>query len=331
MKITSFFSGIFCFTAVFIALTSANALASGTVAVYTAAPQKLIDTLVPAFEKQSGIKVEIVKAGSGELLNRLRAEKGRQTADVIWSVGGELVDFNKELFISYTPESNDKINPLLRPSKTWLPFTAIVSVFLVNNQQLKGANVPKSWSDLTKSTYKGRVSSARADKSGSSYIQLATVLQIYGDNDKGWNTYQNMMANMVLSNSSGAVPRFVNDGEAAVGITLEDAALRYKLGGGPVQIVYPSDGTSLVPDAMALVANGPNPSAGKKFLDYMISKEAQSSVAAIGRRPVRVDVESVKELTPLNQIKTIQYDLLWAVENKKRLVERWNDTLLEVQ
>jgi iron(III) transport system substrate-binding protein len=157
------------------------------------------------------------------------------------------------------------------------------------------------------------------------------VLQIYGDNDKGWDTYKNLMANMVLSNSSGAVPRFVNDGEAAVGITLEDAALRYKLGGGPVQIVYPSDGTSLVPDAMALVANGPNPSAGKQFLDYMISKEAQSSVAAIGRRPVRLDVESVKELTPLNQIKTIQYDLLWAVENKKRLVERWNDTLLEVQ
>ena len=315
----------------FMALESATALANGTVAVYTAAPQKLIDTLVPAFEKQSGIKVEIVKAGSGELLNRLRAEKGRQTADVIWSVGGELVDFNKELFVNYTPKDNDKINPQLRPSQTWLPFTAIVSVFLVNNQQMKGADVPKSWSDLTKSTYKGKISSARADKSGSSYIQLATVLQIYGDNDKGWDTYKNLMTNMVLSNSSGAVPRFVNDGEAAVGITLEDAALRYKLGGGPVQIVYPSDGTSLVPDAMALVANGPNPSAGKQFLDYMISKEAQSSVAAIGRRPVRLDVESVKELTPLNEIKTIQYDLLWAVENKKRLVERWNDTLLEVQ
>ena len=82
---------------------------------------------------------------------------------------------------------------------------------------------------------------------------------------------------------------------------------------------------------MALVANGPNPSAGKQFLDYMISKDAQSSVAAIGRRPVRIDVESVKELTPLNQIKTIEYDLLWAVENKKQLVGRWSDTLLDVQ
>ena len=331
MKLTSFFSKIFFYASAFTALISANTLAAETVAVYTAAPQKLIDTLVPAFEKQSGIKVEIVKAGSGELLNRLRAEKGRQTADVIWSVGGELVDFNKELFVNYTPKDDDKINPQLRTSQTWLPFTAIVSVFLVNNQQMKGADVPKSWADLTKSAYKGKISSARADKSGSSYIQLATVLQIYGNNDKGWDTYKNIMANMVLSNSSGAVPRFVNDGEAAVGITLEDAALRYKLGGGPVEIVYPSDGTSLVPDAMALVANGPNPSAGKQFLDYMISKDAQSSVAAIGRRPVRIDVESVKELTPLNQIKTIEYDLLWAVENKKQLVGRWSDTLLDVQ
>jgi hypothetical protein len=46
---------------------------------------------------------------------------------------------------------------------------------------------------------------------------------------------------------------------------------------------------------------------------------------------VRIDVESVKELTPLNQIKTIEYDLLWAVENKKQLVGRWSDTLLDVQ
>ena len=93
MKFTSFFSKIFFYVSAFTALISANTLAAETVAVYTAAPQKLIDTLVPAFEKQSGIKVEIVKAGSGELLNRLRAEKGRQTADVIWSVGGGSVNF----------------------------------------------------------------------------------------------------------------------------------------------------------------------------------------------------------------------------------------------
>lgn len=331
MKLTSTLARQCVLIAALVVWCLGQPVAAETVSVYTAAPQELIDKLVPAFEQHSGIKVEIVKGGSGELLNRLKAEKGRQTADVIWSVGGELVDFNKELFADYTPQENDKINPLLRPSPTWLPFTAIVSVFLVNEQQLQGSNVPGSWADLTKSSYQGRISSARADKSGSSYIQLATVLQIYGDNDKGWDLYKNMMANMVLSNSSGAVPRFVNDGEAAVGITLEDAALRYKLGGGPVRIVYPSDGTSLVPDAMALVANGPNPAAGKRFLDYMISREAQSSVAAIGRRPVRTDVESARELTPLSQIKTIQYDLLWAVENKKRLMERWNDTLLEVQ
>ena len=42
-------------------------------------------------------------------------------------------------------------------------------------------------------------------------------------------------------------------------------------GGGPVQIVYPSDGTAFHADAMALVAGAPNEGNGKAFLDFMMS------------------------------------------------------------
>ena len=44
------------------------------------------------------------------------------------------------------------------------------------------------------------------------------------------------------------MPRFVNDGEAVVGVTLEDNAYLYVKGGGPVAIVYPEDGTSAIAD-----------------------------------------------------------------------------------
>jgi iron(III) transport system substrate-binding protein len=37
--------------------------------------------------------------------------------------------------------------------------------------------------------YKGKISAGRPDKSGSAYIQLALILQIYGE-DKGWEIYQ---------------------------------------------------------------------------------------------------------------------------------------------
>ncbi|MGK0231819.1 MAG: iron(III) transport system substrate-binding protein, partial [Gammaproteobacteria bacterium] len=62
------------------------AQAADPVTVYTAAPQAIVDALVPMFTEQSGIDVEIVKAGTGELINRIKAEGEGKSADVIWSV-----------------------------------------------------------------------------------------------------------------------------------------------------------------------------------------------------------------------------------------------------
>jgi iron(III) transport system substrate-binding protein len=314
-----------------LALTATLALADGTVTVYTAVPQNFIDTLVPVFEANTGTSVDIIKAGSGELLNRLTAEAGNPSADVLWSVDGTVIDFNPALFEAYEAAGSEMLAPGMKQSDLWSPFTAIVMAVVVNEERLGGLPVPESWAALADPQYDGMISSAMADGSGSAYIQLATVLQAFETEEEGWEVYEGMLSNFVLSESSGAVPRFVNDGELAIGVTLEDAALRYVEGGGPVKIVYPAEGTAIAADAMALVAGAPNPDNARAFIDFMMSVEAQTIVAQEGRRPVRSDVPSKEVLVPLSEVNAIDYDAQWAADNRERLVNAWKDMVLDVQ
>lgn len=313
-----------------LALTATLAYAD-TVTVYTAVPQNFIDALVPMYEAESGNTVEVIKAGSGELLNRLTAEAGSPSADVLWSVDGTVIDFNPDLFEAYEAAGSDALADGMKQSEMWTPFTAVIMAFIVNEEKLGGLPVPDSWAALADPQYDEMISSARADGSGSAYIQLATVLQAFESEEAGWEVYKGMLGNFVLSESSGAVPRFVNDGELAVGVTLEDAALRYFEGGGPVQIVYPAEGTAIAPDAMALVAGAPNSDGGKSFLDFMLSEAAQTVVAAQGRRPVRSDIASNPALVALGDVDSVGYDAAWAADNRERLVEAWGDMVLDVQ
>jgi iron(III) transport system substrate-binding protein len=299
------------------------------VVLYSAHTQEIIDALVPQFEAATGIKAEVVKMGSSDVIARVKAEQGNPQCDVIWSIGGEQLEANSDLLQTYEPKDWDKIDDVFKVGHGWLPYTGIVMVFVANTDMLSDAQMPKSWTDLSNPGYKGIISSARADKSGSSYMQLATVLNIY--KDKGWDVYKSILQNFVLSGSSSAVPRFVNDGEAAVGITLEDNAYRYVAGGGPVKIIYPSDGTTAAPDGIALVKNGPNADAAKAFIDWALSAETQSFlVQEMGRRPVRSDVQISSDLPPMSDIVTVPYDFAWSAGNKKDFVAKWTELVQEL-
>ena len=305
----------------------ASATAQEKVTIYSAAPQDLIDHVVPAFEKATKLKVELIKGGSGDLINRLKAESGRKTADVLFSVSTDVVEANGKLFTKYVPENVKFLADTFKVNDAAVPFTAVATSFGVNTKLLTPEQYPKTWIDLGNPIYKGKISAGRPDKSGSAYIQLALILQIYGE-EKGWDIYAKILDNAVLSNSSGAVSKFVNDGEASVGLSNEDTLLRYKVGGGPVELLYPADGTSAIADVMALTANPINAEGGKAFINFMLSKEAQEILDSVGRRPVRGDIVSKSPLTPLNKLKIVKYDDDWAGANRARILAKWNDLLL---
>lgn len=323
-------------TVLLVALAATMVFASGRpeaqrparVIAYTAHEDTIIAEMTARFERETGMEIEFIKMGSGDIIRRVVAEASNPQADVIWSIGGEALEANANVLEAYTPRDWAQIADVYKVGTNWLPYTGIMNVFIVNTNMITAANPIRTWQDLTRADLRGLVSSARADQSGSSYMQLANVLSVYGDG--GWDVYSRIMDNMIISTSSGAVSRFVNDGELAVGLTLEDNALRFVQGGGPVAIVYPTDGTVAAPDGIALIKGAPNPDAGKAFIDWALSKSTQDFlVQTMGRRSVRVDGQTPPGLPALSEINTIPYDFAWAAGNRDAFIQRFTQLMMQ--
>jgi len=314
--------------ALFIAY-AAPSVGQQRVSIYTAHTANIVERLIPEFEKATGIKADVVKAGSGDIINRAKAESANPKCDVIWSIGAELLEANTDLLEAYQPKESAMILDAFKSGSAWIPYTGIVNVFVVNTKKLKPEEYPKSWADLAQPRFKNQISMADAEKSGSAYMQLNTFLTIYSDKPAGWDKFKGVFNNLAISTSSGAVPRFVNDGEAVVGITLEDNAYLYLKGGGPVAIVYPEDGTSAIADGMALCKRAPNPAAGKAFIDWALSAPVQDMVVQeLGRRPIRKDAKPMAALKPMGEIKLVKYDIQNAASKRQEYIDKWRALML---
>jgi iron(III) transport system substrate-binding protein len=292
------------------------------VVVYTAHISAIVDKLIPMFESETGLKAEVVKLGSGDVAKRAQAEAENPAADVIWSISGSQLTELADILEPYKPKDADAINTAFVANDAWTPYTGVVYVLAVNTDLLPLDQAPKSWAELTDPKWQGQIASARADGSGSAMQQLQGVLTIFGD--KGWDTYNAIAKNFVLTDSSGAVPRYVADGETSMGLTLEDNALQYVQGGAPVSIVHLTDGTIATPDGIALVKGGPNPEGGKAFIDWALSKGTQEVlVQEIGRRSVRTDVAGPANLPNLTDLNVVGVKSLDELGGTDTILEKW--------
>ncbi len=303
--------------------------AQARVVAYTAHEEDIIAGMVPLCKAETGMVLEFVKLASGDVIKRVVAEAANPQCDVIWSIGGEQLEANSGVLEKYVPKEWDKIDSVFKVGTNWLPYTGIMNVLIVNTQLVPASRMPKGWADLTDPWWKGKVSSATPDKSGSAYMQLNNVLLAF--KDQGWDVYKGIVTNFFVATSSGAIPKYVGDGETLVGITLEDNAFRYVQGGGPVKIIYPAEGVIAAPDGIALVKGAPHPEAAKKFIDWCLSASAQNFlVDKMTRRPVRIDGKIPAGLPPLKQVKTLPYNFADAAKNKNDYVKKFTDMRMEL-
>src|SRR5262245_18655694 len=137
---------------------------SDTVVLYASADDRLVREVVEAFQEQTGLKVLLVgdtevKKTTG-LIERLRDEKDNPQADVFWS---------SEIFMTIDLAADDVFepheSPMTRewppehrdPKGLWYAFAARARVIIYAPERVPQEHVPKTWMDLTKSRFRGRI------------------------------------------------------------------------------------------------------------------------------------------------------------------------------
>lgn len=304
--------------------------------VYTARSESLNNLVIPNFEKDTGIKVQMIVAGTGALVKRVGSEKGNPQGDILWAADQTMLESSKDLFMQYvSPEDANMMDAFKNKTGYFSAAFADPTVFIVN-KNLAGDVKIENFADLLNPALKGKIAFGDPTNSSSAFQSLMAMLYAAGKNgdpmsEEAWAFVDKFIANLdgKMLNSSGAVHKGVADGEYTVGLTWEDPAANYVKNGAPVQVVFPKEGAVFPGESVQIIKNCKHPENAKKFIDYMLSQKIQEQAGkTLTVRPLRKNVELASYMTPLSAIKLFaNYDEGWVSNNKNAITAKFSEHL----
>jgi len=300
------------------------------VVLYSSNQPDMLDAISQDFESKTGIKLTVVRMGTGEAMKRIEAEKANPLCDVFWSGDVAVLDNAKANFASYkSPEAASLPASFVEKDHKWTAANMHLMVIMANTQLVPAADLPKSWKDLLDPKWKDKVVMANPLKSGSAYAQVYGLYKLYG-----WDGLTKLINNVKILDSSSLVYKGTAEGEFALGITMEYAAHRYVAGGAKnVRVIYPADGVIAAPEGTAIIAGCKHPEEAKALVNYLLSQPVVDSIfQKYFRRPARPDavaVEGMPSLKELNMLK--DFDPAEANALEKALLSKWKKLVLQKQ
>ena len=322
----------FLIVATALAFGGTPARAQGKLVVYSANDANLDRFVFEAFTRETGIEVEPVEGGSGVVFRRIASERERPLGDIVWGVSRALLNANRALLAPYASKNKDAVPAQFRDSEDhWIGNNLHLLVILQNTKLIPADQGPKSWADLMKPEWKGKVAFTDPANSGSAYSNLTMLAQMWGPGEAGWEKVSQLLANTRVLNRSSLVFQGVGNGEFALGMSLEYAGVQWASNGAPVKVVYPSDGTIAQMEGVGIIKGGPNPAAAKLFVDYITRKDVREAILRFAfRRPARQDLDLSQlpgQMPQLEKVKLVDYDEDAWVEKRVETAQKIQDII----
>ncbi|WP_136656861.1 ABC transporter substrate-binding protein [Nitratireductor sp. XY-223] len=319
-----------------LALSGQQALSADNLNVVCSNEQDWCDLMVNAFEGKTGIDVAMVRKSTGETLAQIRAEANNPKVDVWWGGTGDphLIAAAEDL----TQPSGVDTSELLGWAVNMAEITggktvgvhagALGIAYNADVIAEKGLAPPACWKDLADPAYKGEIQVANPNSSGTAYTELATFVQLFGE-DEAFRLLAEIGKNVNQYTKSGSAPsKAAARGETTISIGFMHDMVKLAKAGFPLKIVSPCEGTGYEVGGVSIIKGAKNVDAAKRWVDFVLSAEAQSRGPEVGTYNVPSNSRATvaPESPDLASIKLIDYDFATygASDTRKRLLSRWD-------
>jgi len=262
------------------------------------------------FEKKTGIKVNVMKASSAELIQRIEKESKYTKADILLTTDIGMISLaeSKGIFQSVQSEILNKIVPkyLKEEKNLWFALTKRARVIAYNTDSVEKGEI-KTYEDLENSKWLDRIVVTKSTEVYNQSLLASMIAHKGSDEAKKWAT--NVKKNMarkpsgVDKDSLRAISAGFGDvaivntyylGQMAEGKSFSDKATAEY-----IAIVFPNQettGTHINISGAGVVKYSKNKENAVKLLEYLVSKEVQEKYASVN---FEYPVNPAANLSPL--------------------------------
>jgi iron(III) transport system substrate-binding protein len=301
--------------------------------LYTSMKESLIGKIRDVFVKQNpDISFDYYSAGAGKLMAKIAAERqsGKLTVDILWH--SEVPDFYKlkqegmlEKYIS--PESVNIKSPVKDPEGYFTP--ARLGTLAIAYNKKKVANPPKSWNDLLDARFKNGFGIANPALSGTSFVSVSMIVNAFG-----WEYFEKMANNgAIMGQGSGQVVDDTASGDLLATLAPDYIAIDKIEKGANLGIVFPEE-ILVIPSPIGIMKATPNRKAAERFIDFLLSKEGQTMIAAEGTLPIRDDIPIPTEILAMGMVTTDQavqramkLDYIKTMDEKEMIIKKFSSII----
>jgi iron(III) transport system substrate-binding protein len=300
------------------AVLNAAAAQEKTVVLYTSLAPTESGPLAQAFEKKTGVKVELWRALSEKVVQRALTENRarRFTVDVIETNGPEMEMLAREqLFAEVkSPYLADIPAAAIPKHRQWVPDRLNFFVVGYNTAKVRRDELPSDYRGFLDPKWKGRLGLEATDTEW-----MATLVKLWGERD-GMDFFRKL-ADMRPDVRKGHVllAELIAAGEIPVGLTVYNSnAESFKRRGAPIDWV-PVKPVVARPQGIAVSRNAPHADAARAFVDFVLSPEGQQLYESMGRVPV-----STKVRTHMNRFEYTLVDPATVLDEQDKWTHEWD-------